>query len=348
MKFLVPLTQPMLEKGLLPDPLLRWGMRQLLQAKLKEEAIDGVEFGHARLMRLIHHMQSSPIAVATQDANEQHYELPTRFFELCLGKNLKYSSCYFRRGDETLDQAEDDMLSMTCERADLRDGQQILEFGCGWGSLSLFMAKRYPHARITSVSNSRTQKVFIDEQAKLRGITNLEVITCDMNAFTIDRRFDRIVSVEMFEHMRNWQQLLHKAAGFLNHDGKLFIHIFTHRERAYLYDATDQGDFIGKYFFTGGIMPSDSLILYFQNDFQILDHWRVNGTHYAKTARGWLNNMDAHKEDILPILKNTYGEAQHIKWWHYWRIFYMACEELWGYSDGTEWMVSHYLFKKRG
>ncbi len=347
MKFLVPISQKLLERGLLTDSVVRFGMRQLLAQKLKDETKDGLEFGYARLMKLVHHMQSAPIAVNTKEANEQHYELPTAFFQYCLGKHLKYSSCYFRHGNESLEQAEADMLSITCERADVTDGQHILELGCGWGSLSLFMAARFPNAKITGVSNSKTQKIFIDEEAKERGLTNLTIVTCDMNAFNTHERFDRVVSVEMFEHMRNWQVLLAKIASFLKNDGKLFIHIFTHKEFAYLYDHTDEGDFIGKYFFTGGIMPSDHLLQYFQDDLRLEEHWRVNGSHYAKTAECWLGNMDAHKADIMPILKNTYGQRDALKWWNYWRVFYMSCAELWGYQGGNEWIVSHYRFAKR-
>ncbi len=347
MKFLVPLSQKMIEQGAIPDVLIRWGMRRLLAGKIREEQKDGVEAGLARLMALIRDMKAAPIAVATGEANAQHYEVPTEFFQLCLGKHLKYSSCYYKTGTETLDEAEADMLALTCERADLKDGQQVLEFGCGWGSLSLFMAARYPNARITSVSNSRTQKIFIDAEAQKRGLKNLTVITYDMNAFVTPERFDRIVSVEMFEHMRNWGKLLQKAASFLKDGGSIFIHIFTHREYAYLYDHTDESDFIGKYFFTGGIMPSDDLMLYFQEHFILEEHWRIPGIHYGQTSEHWLKNMDANKEKILPIFKATYGDNGYIKWWHYWRIFYMACAELWNYKNGTEWMVSHYRLRKR-
>ena len=347
MKFLVPISQTLLEKGVLPDHTIRWGMRQLLAQKLKEEQADGIEFGQARIMKLIHQMHASPIALSTGEANAQHYELPTEFFQLCLGKHLKYSSCYYRTGKESLDQAEADMLTITCERAALEDGQHVLEFGCGWGSLSLFMAARYPNSRITAVSNSRTQKAFIDAQAANRGLKNLTVITCDMNIFSIDHRFDRIVSVEMFEHMRNWGKLLAKAASFLKPDGKMFIHIFTHREHAYLYDHTDESDFIGKYFFTGGIMPSDHLMLYFQDHLQVEEHWRVPGTHYGQTSEHWLANMDANKSKIMPIVEKTYGQHNAVKWWNYWRVFYMACAELWNYKNGSEWMVSHYRLSKR-
>ena len=238
------------------------------------------------------------------------------------------------------------MLAITCERADLQSGQTVLELGCGWGSLSLYMAKEFPESRFVGVSNSRTQKEYIDAQAKIRNLKNLEIITADMNIFETPRRFDRIVSVEMFEHMRNYQKLMAKAASFLNPDGKLFVHIFTHREFSYLYDETDDKDWIAKYFFTGGIMPADDLLLYFQDHFQIANHWRVSGTHYQKTSECWLANMDAHRKEIIPIFQKTYGE-QYQKWWVYWRVFFMSCAELWGYRGGDEWIVSHYLFQKR-
>ncbi len=347
MRSMVGFAEGLLEKGLLPDSVIRFGMRRLLAETLALERKDGLEQRQERLMRLIQTMRSAPIAVATREANEQHYELPTEFFRFCLGRHLKYSSCFYITGNESLTEAESIMLDKTAQRAELSDGQDILEFGCGWGSLSLFMAARFPRSRITAVSNSRTQKLYIDSQAKERGINNLEVITCDMNVFATDRHFDRIVSVEMFEHMRNWGALLAKAASFLKPQGKLFIHIFTHKEFAYFYDHKDSSDFIGRYFFTGGIMPSDDLLLYFQDHVRIEDHWQVAGTHYSKTARAWLENMDSHKKEIMPILLATYGQKEYIKWWHYWRIFYMACEELWGYSGGSEWMVSHYRFVKR-
>ena len=343
---LVSLSKGMLEKGLIPDPLIRWGMQQLLRQKLADEAQGGAQAAQVRLKMLIEEMKRSPVALHTLDANAQHYEVPTEFFQLCLGRHLKYSSCYYKQGDESLDEAEADMLAMSAQRAELQDGQHILELGCGWGSLSLYMASQYPNAKITSVSNSKTQKIFIDEQAKKRGLTNLRIITCDMNEFAINESFDRVVSVEMFEHMRNWQELLKRVAGFLKPQGKLFIHIFTHQQYAYFYDHQDESDFIGRYFFTGGIMPSDDLLLSFQDHLAIEDHWQVSGTHYSKTSEAWLSNMDAHKTRILEIFKDVYGQ-EYVKWWHYWRIFYMACAELWGYDNGSQWIVSHYRFIKR-
>ncbi|MCA9400976.1 MAG: class I SAM-dependent methyltransferase [Candidatus Omnitrophica bacterium] len=338
----------LLEKNLLPDFVIRKGIRGLLKNKLEDESRDGTEFGYERLINFVNHLKASPIAINTKDANEQHYELPTSFFKLILGRHMKYSSGYWREGVADFDQSESDMLEITTERADIHDGDHILELGCGWGSLTLFMAEKYPHSKITAVSNSKTQKEYIDQQALHRGLSNVSVVTEDMNTFTINKKFDRVVSVEMFEHMRNYEQLLEKIARFLNSDGKLFIHIFTHKEYAYEYKLDDSGsDWMARYFFTGGIMPSDHLLLYFQKDFQIEHHWRVSGTHYQKTSEAWLKNMDANKDKIMPIISETYGSKDALKWWVYWRVFFMSCAELWGYQNGTEWMVSHYLFKKR-
>jgi len=338
----------LIEANKVPDFLLRQGIRKLLAQRLADENKGGVEAQQAHLMALIDQLKASPIAVNTAEANVQHYEVPTQFYQYCLGKNLKYSSGYWKDGVTDIDTSEDDMLELTCQRAELQDGQQVLELGCGWGSLSLYMAAKYPGSTFKVVSNSRTQKQFIDETAKSRGIKNLVVITADMNTFSIDDQFDRIVSVEMFEHMRNYQLLMQKVASFLKPDGKLFIHIFTHKEYAYLFEVIDDTDWMSKYFFTGGIMPSDDLLLYFNDHLTVEKHWHVSGTHYAKTSEAWLKNMDAHKAEIIPLFKQTYGEDQAIKWWVYWRIFYMACAELWNYKGGNEWIVSHYLFHKTG
>ena len=339
----------LLAKDLLPDAAIRFGIRQRLANTLRKNKQPNIEAQQAALMRHVAELKASPVAIATDEANEQHYEVPTRFYQLCLGKHLKYSSGYWPEPTTTFDESEAIMLGMTCERAELQDGQRILELGCGWGSLSLWMAEHYPKARITSVSNSRTQKAHIDAEAARRGLTNLEIVTANMIHFegVGDVEFDRCVSVEMFEHMKNYQVLMGRIARWLKPGGKLFVHIFTHREYAYHFEATSDEDWMAKYFFTGGQMPSDDLLLYFQDDLKIEDHWCVSGMHYSKTSEAWLSRMDQNKAEIMPLFRETYGADQAVKWWAYWRIFYMACAELWGYRDGEEWVVSHYRFVKR-
>jgi cyclopropane-fatty-acyl-phospholipid synthase len=337
----------LLEKNKIPDFLIRMGIRKLLKQRLRDENKGSELAQQTHLKNLIKELKASPIAINTIEANEQHYEVPTQFYRYCLGPHLKYSSGYWKENVTDLSQSEKDMLELTCERAELTNGQTVLELGCGWGSLSLFMAAKYPDSNFTGVSNSHTQKIYIDEQARLKGIYNLTIITADINAFTADKTFHRVVSVEMFEHLRNYKLLFKKIATFLKTNGKMFVHVFTHKIYAYKFEVKDESDWMSRYFFTGGIMPSNDLFSYFDDELAIANQWTVSGLHYSKTSEAWLKNMDKHKTEILPIFEKTYGNEQALKWWVYWRIFFMACAELWGYNKGTEWMVCHYLFVKK-
>jgi cyclopropane-fatty-acyl-phospholipid synthase len=344
-----PFSMRLLEQDRVPDWLIRSRIRNLLQARLAVEDKGDPQAQQQYLMRLIGELRTSPIAINTADANAQHYELPTAFFEKVLGKHLKYSSCYFDSPRDTLDAAEARMLALTCERARLVDGERILELGCGWGSLSLWMAEHLPRSKITAVSNSATQKQYIDGEAIARGLKNLEIVTCDMNSleFAAGTLFDRVVSVEMFEHMRNYERLLQHIASWMRPAATLFVHIFTHRRFAYPFEVKDADDWMARYFFTGGIMPSDDLLLYFQRDVTLVDHWQVSGRHYQLTSEAWLANMDRNRATIMPLMAETYGASAQLKWWVYWRVFFMSCAELWGYESGREWLVSHYLFEKK-
>ncbi len=335
------------ESGSLPDSIVRQGIRQLVKQRLVEISANNSEIGMAHMTQFIADMNAAVIAPVPELANAQHYEVPAAFFHYCLGTNRKYSSCFWMPDTKTLDEAEVLALTQTCDHADLQDGQAILELGCGWGSLSLWMAAKFPKAIITGVSNSNSQREYIMNTAKSRGLTNLNIITADMNTFEAPATYDRVVSVEMFEHMRNYQVLYGKVASWLKPKGMFFKHIFVHRNTPYAFEVQNEGDWMSQFFFSGGIMPSDDLPLHFQDNLKLIQRWRWDGTHYEKTANAWLENMDNNTKAITPILAETYGDKEVEMWRNRWRMFYMACAELFGYNNGQEWWVTHYLFEKK-
>jgi len=332
------------ERGLLPDALLRLGIRRMCAERLRAERAGGPAAQAGRQAQLVDMLRHSPVAIETAAANAQHYELPPAFFERCLGPHLKYSCCYYPRGDETLAEAEDAMLALYGERAELADGQRILELGCGWGSLTLWMAARYPTAHITAVSNSRGQRRHIEAQCRLRGLANVHVLTQDVNTLAMAAgQFDRCVSIEMFEHVRNYQVLMQRIAGWLVPGGKLFVHIFAHRELAYPFETAGAGNWMGRHFFTGGLMPAADTLLHFQQALSIERRWLVDGTHYEKTANHWLRRQDSQRDEVVGVLYTAYPEHA-VLWFQRWRMFWMACAELFGYAGGQEWLVAHYRF----
>ena len=335
------------ENGRLPECLVRIGIRRLLKARLKELEGVSLEQSADSFRQFLEQVSAGPIACVPEKANEQHYEIPAEFFGSVLGSRRKYSCCYWTEETTSLDQAEDEALRRTCAHADLQDGQTILELGCGWGSLSLWMAEHYPNARILAVSNSASQREYIASQAVRLGLTNLQVQTCDINDFSTDRRFDRVVSVEMFEHVRNHPLLMQRVSSWLNSGGKLFVHIFCHHRFAYPFEDTGKASWMARYFFSGGIMPSQNLLLNYQSHLQLENQWNWDGIHYEKTSNAWLQLMDQNRLCVESVLQSTYGNDWRL-WQYRWRMFFMACAELFGYRQGREWFVSHYLFQQRG
>jgi cyclopropane-fatty-acyl-phospholipid synthase len=336
------------ESGLVPDSVIRAAIRRLVEAKRKEIYSGDVEHAANTLNRFVTMMNESPVALQTDAANEQHYEVPAEFFSQVMGDHLKYSCCYWPRQVSNLSEAEAAALELTVERAGITDGMKVLDLGCGWGSLSLWVAEHFPRSSVTSVSNSASQCEFIRAQAKKRSIENIDVVNWDMNTFSVDTKFNRIISIEMFEHMRNYGELFRRISDWLEADGRFFMHIFCHRTTPYAYVDKGPADWMSRHFFTGGIMPSANLPLRFARDLQISKQWHWNGTHYAKTCNAWLQNMDRKEADIMPILGNCYGEANAPLWWQRWRMFFMACAELFDYDEGHEWFVGHYLFNRAG
>ncbi|MDE2342572.1 MAG: class I SAM-dependent methyltransferase [Betaproteobacteria bacterium] len=334
------------ELGRVPDGVVRLGIRRLLAKRLVEIHADDAAGSASQTLQVMQAMEASPVALLPELANAQHYEVPADFFSLMLGPCRKYSACLWQPGRDSLESAEHAALAETCLHADLQDGQDILELGCGWGSLSLWMARHYPKARITAVSNSHSQRSYILEKAKQEGLGNLEVITADMNDFSTHARYDRIVSVEMFEHMRNWAALFGRIHDWLYEGGKFFMHIFVHRSTPYLFEDEGPGDWMTRHFFSGGLMPSDSLPLRIQSPLTLARQWRWDGRHYERTLNAWLKNLDDHREEVIPILAATYGQESASLWFRRWRIFLMACAELFGYEKGQQWWVSHYLFER--
>jgi len=335
------------ERAILPDRLIRIGIRRLHASRIREEEQRDSDRAGESVRQFIAELRRSPIAIETDAANLQHYEVPAEFFQRVLGPRLKYSACLWPRTDTTLPEAEDAMLDLFCRRAEIEDGMDVLELGCGWGSLCVWIAQRYPRCRILAVSNSRTQREFIEARCRELGLSSVEVVTANVADFTTDHRYDRIVSVEMFEHVRNYEELLRRIAGWLKPGGKLMVHIFCHVRFAYPFEIEGTSNWMGRHFFTGGIMPSEELLLHFQRDLVLEDRWRVPGTHYARTLESWLVQCDRQRAELLSLFQAALGPRDGARQLQRWRMFFMACAELFAYHGGNEWFVSHYLFSKR-
>ncbi|MEO8308776.1 MAG: cyclopropane-fatty-acyl-phospholipid synthase family protein [Pseudomonadota bacterium] len=336
----------LVERGLVPDTMIRAGIRRMCGQRLAQIYSADVERASLATEQFAQSMRTSEIAPLPRLANQQHYEVPAEFFQHVLGPNRKYSSAWWPEGTLDLGDAESRALAQTAQRAQLTDGQRVLELGCGWGSLTLWMARHYPASHIIGVSNSSSQRESILARAQSEGLTNVEIITADMNHFRCDGGFDRVVSVEMFEHMRNWPAMFANVNNWLRPGGKFFMHVFCHRSTPYAFVDDGDSDWMSRHFFSGGMMPSDELALRFQDHLTFVERWRWDGRHYEKTANAWLVNIDAARDQVMPILVRTYGEVDAAMWLRRWRVFFMACAELFGYRDGQEWWVSHYLFER--
>jgi cyclopropane-fatty-acyl-phospholipid synthase len=333
------------EIGFLPDWLIRMGIRRLLAARLRHKRRRGDTSGPTA--ELVQSLKRSPVALATDQANVQHYEVPSAFFETVLGPRLKYSSCLYPERGTTLREAEQAMLRLTCERAELEDGMEVLDLGCGWGSLALWVAEKYPRCRVAALSNSTSQRRFIEARAAAWGLSNLQVMTANVTDYVGGDTYDRVMSVEMFEHMRNYETLLGRIAAWLRPAGKLFVHIFCHRETPYLFDSDGDDDWMARHFFTGGLMPSFDLLGHFHRDLVIRRRWQVDGLHYARTCEDWLQNLDANRDRLRSLFTQSGDRASAQIRLQRWRMFIMACAELFRYRGGTEWYVGQYLFEPR-
>jgi cyclopropane-fatty-acyl-phospholipid synthase len=343
---LTELGTTLIDKGLLTDGIVSWGIRRICAERIREEEV-AARIGFEKYLEgRTADLNNSQIAILTEKANEQHYEVPSEFYFKCLGPRLKYSSCYYPKGNESLAQAEEEMLKLYEERAQIVDGMKILELGCGWGSLTLWLAQRFPNSLVTGVSNSHGQREFIENRAREWGLNNVRIITHDINTLEMSEQFDRVVSVEMFEHMRNYRGLFEKISTWMRADAKMFVHVFCHKQFCYPYETEGASNWMGRYFFSGGYMPSVDLFYKFNEHLRINQRWLVDGTHYEKTSRDWLQNLDQAKAEVLPILAKAYGKDNANMWFQRWRVFFLSCAELFGYKEGKEWMLAHYLFEK--
>ena len=335
------------ERRLLPDSIIRLGIRQLLRRRLRSEFANANGRSSGVSESVLSRLRGSPITIETDAANEQHYEVPAAFFEHVLGSRMKYSCGYWDDAETTLDESEEAMLALSCRRAEIENGMEILELGCGWGSATLWIAEQFPQCRVLGVSNSASQREFILNRARRRGLDNVDVVTCDVARFDTSRRFDRVVSVEMFEHVRNHESLMRNISNWLHPQGKLFVHVFCHRQLAYFFETEGEANWMGRHFFTGGIMPSQDLLPCFQDDVKLSDQWQVSGNHYARTCEAWLRRLDEQKAQVAKSLQGNSGVGSVDQQIQRWRMFFMACAELFRFGGGDEWFVSHYLFEQR-